>query len=783
LLLLGRGGIIQELKRNRQLPQAGTRASDQNPNPEQPVSQSPQALTPTRRWLFRGIIVLVIPLLLLSLLEGVLVLFDFGHPTTFFLHREIAGKKMLVDNPWFGLRFFPPALARSPSPVSIPAEKPPGVFRIFLFGESAAMGDPRPAYGMGRFLEALLGDRFPGLKFEVVCVAMTAINSHAVLPIARECARYQGDLWIIYMGNNEFAGPFGANTVFGPQAPPATTVRAFLALESTRIGQLLVNIARSMHVSRATPASWGGLKMFLDHQLPPNDPRRERVYQNFQRNLDDIIATATRAGVRVILTSVASNLKDCPPFGSYCPSNSASPHQIELQQLSNLAATNAAQRNFSQAIDACRKALELNPDSAELHFQLGECFLGATNFESALQSFHCARDLDTLPFRADTRINQIIAVTAKRQAGRGVSYVDSEGVLALLNQSHITGSEAFYEHVHLNWDGNYRLALALAQQTVLSLPRAVAAGQRPAWADPAACAHRLGLTGWNRYTILEEILRRLADPPFTDQLNHDAQLQQITNALAEIRARARPSDVPAARTLFETELRQHPDDQWLHHNFAEFLTNTGDLPEATRQMQAVCELLPDNQAAYFQLGRLLARQKKYDQAQAALETAVRLRPELSNARVELGQVLVAQKKLDDALAQYAVAQRGYGVDSPRLHLLQADVLARQNKHDAAIDNLRQAVQLRQDYWEAHELLGMELALETNYPQAQVQFEQVVSLRPSYAVGHLNLGIAFAREHQVREAIDEFQTTLRLDPNNSQAQTFLSALKELQPASP
>ena len=55
---------------------------------------------------------------------------------------------------------------------------------------------------------------------------MTAINSHAVLPIARECARHEGDLWIVYMGNNEMIGPFGAISVFGSQAPPLWYVAA-----------------------------------------------------------------------------------------------------------------------------------------------------------------------------------------------------------------------------------------------------------------------------------------------------------------------------------------------------------------------------------------------------------------------------------------------------------------------------------------------------------------------------------------------------------------------------
>ena len=67
----------------------------------------------------------------------------------------------------------------------MPAKKPAGAYRIFLFGESAAQGDPDPSFGAGRYLQALLRERYPGMDFEVVCVAMTAINSHAILPIVR----------------------------------------------------------------------------------------------------------------------------------------------------------------------------------------------------------------------------------------------------------------------------------------------------------------------------------------------------------------------------------------------------------------------------------------------------------------------------------------------------------------------------------------------------------------------------------------------------------------------
>ena len=130
------------------------------------------------------------------------------------------------------------------------ARKPPGTFRIFIFGESAALGDPKPAYSAGRYLQALLRERFPERRFEVVCAAMTAINSHAILPIAQECARQSGDLWIIYMGNNEMVGPFGAVTIFGSQGLPVTYVRLILAMRQTRLGQSLLAMGRKLS---ATP--------------------------------------------------------------------------------------------------------------------------------------------------------------------------------------------------------------------------------------------------------------------------------------------------------------------------------------------------------------------------------------------------------------------------------------------------------------------------------------------------------------------------------------------------
>src|SRR5690242_8726800 len=185
----------------------------------------PPELSRTKKWIFALVGFVVLPVLVLAGVELALRLAGYGFAPEFFKPQRIGGTDYLVENDQFGLRFFPPEISRRPPPVVMEAKKPPGVYRIFVLGESAALGDPRPAYGAARYLQTLLAARYPHTRFEVICGAVTAINSHAVLPIARECARHEGDLWIIYMGNNEMIGPFGATTVFSSQSPPLGYVR------------------------------------------------------------------------------------------------------------------------------------------------------------------------------------------------------------------------------------------------------------------------------------------------------------------------------------------------------------------------------------------------------------------------------------------------------------------------------------------------------------------------------------------------------------------------------
>jgi len=179
-----------------------------------------------RRLAPRIAIAVFIPFLVLVLVEVALRLFGVGYSTELMEPCTVHGSPSSCYNLFFPAPFFPPGMIKLPQVYAIPAEKGPQTYRIFVLGESAAMGDPDPAYGFSRYLEVMLRERYPSMTFEVVNTGSVAMNSHVMLPIAKGLAKYRPDLFIIYSGNNEVVGPYGPGTALSSSS---MSLRSFAA--------------------------------------------------------------------------------------------------------------------------------------------------------------------------------------------------------------------------------------------------------------------------------------------------------------------------------------------------------------------------------------------------------------------------------------------------------------------------------------------------------------------------------------------------------------------------
>lgn len=794
-----------------------------------PSTPSCSETPPARVWIFRLVALALFPALAFALLECGLWTGGYGNPTTFFLSAQRGGQAVCIENPEFGNRFFPPGLARQPQPLVFEQCKPPGTKRIFVLGESAAMGDPVPAFGMARVMEVLLRERFKDVRWEIINVGMTAINSHVILPIAQECAAHEGDAWVIYMGNNEVVGPFGGGTVFGRQAPPRFMIRLNLALKATRTGQFFASLLGRFGTS--TPPKWAGMEMFLNQQVAKDDPRMARVYSHLEANLREIERLGQSSGAKVIVSSPAANLKDCAPFASKHQAG-LRPQDLAAWELEFTRGIEFQRSNqINQALDCYQRALQIDPAFADLWFRLGQCQAALSQSPSPLPAFKQALELDTLRFRPDDRISKIIRESARDS---GSPYVDSTAVLS--EHAPIPGDDLMYDHVHPSFEGSYWIGRRLAEQVAMALPGLKAQAD---WLSMEQCGKRLALTAFDQSHTLDIVINRMLQPPFTQQSNHGERLAQCRAKAALCRTQA--ADFPVQTSLYEEQLRAHPEDWVIRVNYAKLLEASGQPRKALDQWREAQSALPWNPeiacaignsldrlgksseaAPYFReairlcpalagplndLGLCLEHQGKTSEAVTLYQKAIALEPQMIEAHVNLGAALAELGKYEDARTEFdnaftirsnspsahlalgkCLAKQGRsqealvhfqtavaaGPDDPIAHYTLGNAFSSLGRATDAMDQWTLAATLAPDMTEARLKLALELASQGKKSEAHRQFEEAVRRSPNNVDAQFNLAISLAQQRRWTEAIEHFEAVLRLDPSNVQARKNLEA---------
>ncbi len=704
------------------------------------------AIPQVKKWLFRLGAIFLIPVLLLLGGELILRLAGYGYPTDFFLWQRIGERATFVENGRFAWRFFPARLARRPGPTVMEAPKRDGVFRVFVFGESAAMGDPNPSFSVSRILQVLLRERFPRTSFEVVNVAFTAINSHVLLPIARECARHQGDLWIIYMGHNEVAGPFGPATIAGDPSLNLNLIRASVALKRFKVGQLLEQAKTGLRPGAAGPSSWAGLRMFVENQIRQEDPRLSRVYANFEGNLQAMLRAGESAGARILVSTVASNLKDCPPFSSAHAPGLSESRKASWDQAFQEGRKLESAGQFEEAIRSYTRAAEIDASFAELQFRLGRCHLAQNRPEPARPCFEQARDLDTLRFRADSRLNAILTRAALGQEARGIHGVDGPETLARACLDGLPGDEFFLDHVHLSFEGNYALAAAFAEQAAKAMPSAITAQDAGHWASAELCGERLALTGWDRYQMYELMERRLQEPPFAQQSNQAARLQRFRETLAGLKGMLQPGGLEQAAALYRAALELAPNDFQLHEGFARLLHSRGDVEGVMAHTRKFAELAPHCPTPYYNLGLLSDAQGRATEALDYFAQALRRRPDYPEAFNGMGQVQAKRGLADEALAAY-----------------------------------RSALRLRPDYVEALLNVGELREQAGDFASARESYFKALQIQSNSFAVRLHVGDILVRTGDLFEATKHHAEAVRLQP--AKALSHFAGLIETQSADP
>ena len=708
------------------------------------------------------------------MLELALRLAGYGYSSSFFVRNPVAGQKTLVENRQFSRRYFSKELMRLPKPLAFAPAKRPQTVRLFVFGESAAEGDPAPPFGFARILQILLRERYPDRNIEVINTAVTAINSHVIRPIARECADYSGDVWVIYMGNNEVVGPFGSGTVFGAQAPSLPLIHANVALQTTRTGQLLEGAFESLS-HRGTPRSWEGMEVFLKQQVRQNEPRMATVYSHFEKNLSDILTFGVRSGAKVVVSTVGSNLRDCAPLASLHRADLSPAKTAGWDSLYQAGVTLENEGKHAEAVRQYQRAAQLDDQFADLQFRLARCCAALDQREEARRHFLLARDLDALRFRADSRINEIIRRVAGQWQPRGVRLADAESVLARESAGGAPGAEWFYEHVHLTFPGNYLVARQMAEQVVQCVPHAtpgLAGDVAKPFLSLEECARRLGLTDWDRLQMAEEMLRRTSRPPFTNQLDHATDAARREKIVSDLRGRDR-TNFQSSAAIYQQALAHAAADWQLHDNFAGALLQHGDRTNAVEHWQWVTQLLPHRIQTYDLLGSVLLEQGRLSETEACYQQALRIDSDLVDGHIGLGRVWLAQNRGTEAVKEFRRAVR-LQPQTGRTHNHLGLALLQLKKAAEAEAAFRAALRVEPDFVPARLNLGSALLAQGKPDEAIANYQELVRANPGNVPARLALAKALAKQGRMEEAIQQHSEAVRQQPEDFDARYALGS---------
>jgi tetratricopeptide (TPR) repeat protein len=586
----------------------------------------------------------------------------------------------------------------------------------------------------------MLREGLPGRRFEVINTSITAINSNVILPIARECAGHRPDLVIVFMGNNEVVGPFGAAGILGAASPSRSLIRANLLAKSTRTGQLLDDGLRRLWPAKDAPRFWRGMEMFLERWVPADDPRLRATYAHFRANLRDIVAAGVGSGARVIVCTIPVNLRDCAPFASlHGPGLSPAARAAWERAFGDGARLEAAGR----PADALRRyddAARIDDRFAEVPFRRGRLLAALGRMEEAARSFAMARDLDALRFRADSVLNETIRC-GTRSAPAGVLLVDAERELAASSPGGIPGEDLFYEHVHLNFHGNYLVARGLFRRIVALLPRA---GDAAEPLPESACAARLAYTARERAADVAKVIEMLREPPFSQQSGAASRAARLEERWRALRADLGPEAVRDSLAACRAALAVSPDDWMLRMHLADLLAESGDPARAAENYRGVLERVPHCAPAHFKLATIYLRMKDYRKADDGFRAALRAAPGFAGAHYGRAEVLAARGRFEEAIAIY---DRRVEEDPDRAEALRQEA--------AFLDRVGRP------------------------GRARACLEEAVGLDPADALVRVDLGNALARQGAIGAAMAHYEAALRLRPHWRAVAEHLARLRALR----
>ena len=383
------------------------------------------------------------------------------------------------------------------------------------------------------------------------------------------------------------------------------------------------------------------------------------------------------------------------------------------------------------------KAIELQPDNAELRVKLGLCFLATDRIDEARNA-------------------------AVEAMGKGPVFDDAVMLLAEASQKpkDIVATRGQLKGL-ANQNAAVLCALALLDVRESKLKEAEALLFRARESDPKFGPVHAMLG--SLYAIKKDNVR--AEQAFATS----AAAAPLRSAfrIQHAQFNLQLGQVVAAKKILEEAIKNAPDFIAARILLASVFGAEKNFDEGLANVEKVLALDGTHPRALLLAAQLRLAKGDKEKAIITLETAVRLYPEATEAHYRLGTAYFSNGEMGKAAASLAqaisVAPSFAETILPVIALAELNI--RQNNFGTAIASLKQLLGKNPSLVDAQLLLATAYRLDRNLPDALAAYRQLITIDPKNLTGHLFSGIILMQQGKTTEARTALTVASELAPED------------------
>ena len=236
------------------------------------------------------------------------------------------------------------------------------------------------------------------------------------------------------------------------------------------------------------------------------------------------------------------------------------------------------------------------------------------------------------------------------------------------------------------------------------------------------------------------------------------------------------NDYREALTQLEISNKLDPDNFNSKYYTGYCYYNLKDYESSIKEFTQALLLFSEDADTYYYLGKSYLLINKKKQALEALIMSIKLDPYNGDAHFELGKIYESVLKIDLALEEYRLADKY--IDNHQLNYIYGMLLFKEQKHNEALNSLREFIIYEPGNEEVLEILGQIFISEYRYPEAIDTYHRLIQIYPDNELYYTNLAISYYELENYTMSKQYYERVLILNEENPEILLRLGAICNL-----